>query len=133
MEPNGIICDDGKRLDGATLIPWKCGKPLVWDTTCPDTLAPSCMNLAIREAGAVAGEAERRKRLKYSNLISCYHFVPIATETLGVFGLEAWSFLKELGYHFRDTTVDPLSHHFLLQRISAAIQQGNATAILGSP
>ena len=82
------------------------------------------MNLVIREAGAVAGEAERRKRSKYSNLISRYHFILIAIETR--------SFLKELGYHLRDTTLDPFSHHFLLQRISVAIQWGNATAILSS-
>ena len=49
------------------------------------------MNLAIREAGAVAGEAE----LKYSNLISHYHFVSIANKTSGVFDSEAQSFLKE--------------------------------------
>ena len=91
------------------------------------------MNLAIREAGTGAGEAERRERLKYSNSISRYHLVPIAIKTLGVFGLEAQSFLKELGYCLRDITLDPLFHHFLFQRISVvAIQQGNATAILGS-
>ena len=46
-----------------------------------------------------------------------------------MFGLEARLFLKELGYRLRDTTLDL---HFLLQRISVAIQRGNATAILSS-
>ena len=41
LEPVGICRADGKRPDGATVIPWKSGKVLIWDVTCPDTLAPS--------------------------------------------------------------------------------------------
>ena len=41
LEPPGILRSDGQRPDGATLIPWSQGRALVWDVTCPDTLAPS--------------------------------------------------------------------------------------------
>lgn len=41
---------------------------LVWDVTCPDTLSPSYSNMASREAGTVAEEAERRKKAKYVHL-----------------------------------------------------------------
>ena len=58
LEPNGFYRSDGKRPDGATMVPWSGGKVLVWDATCPDTLAPSYSSLATREAGAVAEEAE---------------------------------------------------------------------------
>ena len=57
---------------------------LVWDATCPDTLAHSYQQISVREAGSVAAEAERRKRLKYANLNFSYFFVPVAVETLGV-------------------------------------------------
>ena len=50
-----------------------------------------------REAGAVADEAERKKKQKYSSLMTSHHFVPIAIETSGVFGSEAITFFKELG------------------------------------
>jgi len=43
----------------------------------------------MREAGAVADEAEQRKKQKYSSLATSHHFVPIAIETSGVFGSEA--------------------------------------------
>lgn len=33
-EPEGCNRSDGKKPDGLTLIPWKYGKPLVWDFTC---------------------------------------------------------------------------------------------------
>ena len=60
LEPSGTSCANRKRPDGATVLPWKCGRALVWDATCPDTYAPSHLALAAREAGAVAIEAEQR-------------------------------------------------------------------------
>ena len=59
--------------------------------------APSYSTLAVREAGAVADEAERKKKVKYAHLENSHHFVPVAVETLGVFGSEARSFFKDLG------------------------------------
>ena len=44
-----------------SLVSWKGGKILVWDVTCPDTLASSYVSLAVREPGAVAAEAEYTK------------------------------------------------------------------------
>ena len=40
-EPLGLSREDGKRADGATLIPWAQGTPLAWDVTVPDAFAPS--------------------------------------------------------------------------------------------
>ena len=50
------------------MIPWKNGKPLVWDATCPDTLALSYRSQANSSAGAVADLAEGTKADKYSSL-----------------------------------------------------------------
>ena len=41
LEPSGLYRCDGKRPDGASIVPWKSGKALVWDFTCTDTLALS--------------------------------------------------------------------------------------------
>ena len=70
-------------------MPWRRGKALVWDATCPDTLAPSHIHLAVREAGAVVEEAEKKKQSKYSQLSVSHHFVPIAVESMGTLGPEA--------------------------------------------
>ena len=40
-EPIGLLRHDGKRPDGATLVPWTRGRPLAWDVTVPDTFAAS--------------------------------------------------------------------------------------------
>ena len=58
LETNGLYRSDGKRLDEASIVPWKGGKILVWDATCPDTMAPSHSSPASREAGSMAQEAE---------------------------------------------------------------------------
>ena len=89
------------------MIPRSGGKVLVWDVTCPDTLAPSYSSLATREAGAVAKEAERRKKAKYSHLERSHCFIPVAVETLGVFSLEAHYLVKGLGRRIAHATLEP--------------------------
>ena len=61
----------------------------MWDATCPNTLTPSHLMLATSEAGAVADRAEDSKRVKYADVLATYHFVPVAVETSGVYGLAA--------------------------------------------
>ena len=132
LEPAGLYRSDGKRPDGASVVPWKRGRMLVWDATCVDTLAPSHRVLASSEAGAVADDAENRKKLKYSHLDPTHYFIPVAVETLGALGRDARSFLREVGHRVAESTGDPLAHEFLIQRVAVAVQRGNAASILGS-
>ena len=132
LEPVGLYRSDGKRPDGASVVPWKGGKILIWDATCLDTFASSYEPRATREAGAVAAEAEHRKRQKYANLDGNHFFVPVAVETLGVIGPESESFLRDLAHKVMEATGEPSSHQYLLQRLSVAIQRGNSAAIQGT-
>ena len=75
-----FIISDGKRPDGVTIMPWKCGRVLMWDVTCPDTYAPSHVGLASREAGLVAAKAEQIKNRKYVELLVSHHFSPSQVE-----------------------------------------------------
>ena len=81
--------------------------------------------------GAVATEAEARKRSKYSSLVATYYFVPVAVETLGALGEEAAEFISDLGRPIAVTTSEPRSVTFLFQRLSVAIQRGNAVSLTG--
>ena len=134
LEPTRVCRSDGKRPDGSTVMPWRCGRALAWDVTCPDTYAPSHLRLATSEAGAIAEQAEVRKRAKYADLQASHHFVPVAIETSGVFGQEALSFIRELGHRLRDSvkTGEPQSHFYLLQRVAVAVQRGNTAAVMGT-
>ena len=104
----------------------------MWDATCVDTLAPSYRSLAASGSGAVADDAEHRKKARYAHLEATHLFTPVAIETLGAFGQEARSFLRELAYRMSLSTGEPQSHQFLIQRVAVAVQWGNAASILGS-
>lgn len=131
-EPVGCSREDGKRPDGITLIPWSRGKSLVWDYTCVDSFAPSHLPSTSREAGAAAAAAEVKKSRKYSFLLDRYLFVPVAMETTGVWGKDAIGFVKEIGRRLADASGERRSTAFLIQRLSLAVQQGNAAAVMGT-
>lgn len=98
LEPPRLLRGDGKRPDGATVDPWSGGRYLVWDFTCPDTVAPSHLTQSAREAGSAAAGAENRKVSKYRSIMASgdYVFTPVAIETFGAWGPAANS-LPEAG------------------------------------
>ena len=110
LEPTGLYCTDGKRPDGATLVPWKGCRVLVWDVTYADTLTPFHRQLASREAVEVEASAKQRKKNKYAHLEVTHHSVPIAIETLGVVGEEGSVFFKDLGRRISIVTQEKSSH-----------------------
>ena len=132
LEPAGIYRSDGKRPDGITVVPWERGKLLVWDATCSDTFAPSYSSNAASEVGAVAAMAEERKKAKYEHLDASHSFVPVAVETAGVFGPLTHAFLKDLGRRIALVTGEEKSYSYLVQRVSVAIQRGNAASVVGT-
>ena len=58
--------------------------------------------------------------------------VPIAVETLGSWGPEGLHFIKSIGKKIQDITGEKRATFYLFQRISVAIQRGNAASILGT-
>ena len=132
LEPLGLVGAEGRRPDGVTLFPWKVGKCVCWDFTCPDTLAPSYVDIAATAAGSVAALAEERKINKYSHLSPSYFFTPLSIETMGAVGPKSRHFLKELGTRIVNRTGDPHSYNYLMQCLSVAIQKSNMVSVLGS-
>lgn len=132
LEPNGLIRDDGKRPDGMTLVPWKMGRPLVWDATCVDTMAPSHLPFTSLQAGAAAVKAENLKRHKYALLDRAYMFVPFGVETMGSWGPAALGLFKDLAKRLVEASGDQNAGFYLAQKISIAIQRGNAASVLGT-
>lgn len=61
LEPVGLVRDDGKRVDGMSLIPRSRGKTLIWDSTCADNFGPSNIKFSVREAGRAAENTAKRK------------------------------------------------------------------------
>jgi hypothetical protein len=133
LEPNGLSRDDGKRPDGMTLVPWIKGQPLVWDVTVVDTLADSYVLKSSEVSGFAAEMACKRKHSKYSSIISSnYVFKGLAFETLGPWCKEAIDFINVIGNRLIAESGDSKSKKFLFERISLAIQRGNAASIRGT-
>lgn len=80
------------------------GHPLLWDATCPDTLAPSRIAQATLETGAATIVAESRIKLKYLDLTVSHHCVPSANETTGSSFPKAISFFYKLEISIRGIT-----------------------------
>ena len=97
-----------------------------------DTLCPSYILQTSANPGAAAKQAEHSKELKYKFLENRFIFVPVAIETLGVYSKKAERFISDLGERLRLATNDIRSLSFLKQRISIAIQRGNAASIIGT-
>ena len=131
LEPSNLCRSDGKRPDGLTNLCWKQGKPLIWDFTVADTLCDTYVKKSAKQAGSAAETREELKTKKYKDLTN-YHFVPIAAETYGAWGPQGLRLLKEIGSKICDVTNEKCSTFYLLQRLSIAIQRGNAACILGS-
>jgi len=125
LEPTSLSRSDGKRPDGLTIMPWKHGRCMVWDVTCPDTLAPIHLNRAVTGPSAVASFAEVNTRLKYDETRRTHVFIPIAVESMGAVGEDGFlgeleGFLRELGARIMYVSKEPRSFEFLMQRVSVA-------------
>ena len=103
---------------------------MVWDVTVIH--ASSHLNHAVTGPGAVASVSESNKRTKYEEISRAFHFIPIAVETLGALGSDAAAFFKDLGARIKTVTQERRAFDFLMQRVSVAIQRGNAACILGT-
>ena len=129
-EPAHLDRDNGKRVDGLTVMPFSMGKCAIWDFTCPDTFARSYRNQVLSNPGGSAKEAERKKSNKYQKFSPEFLFMPVAVETSGVFGETALKFTKEIYNRVRRATGEVRSTHFLRQRIAVEVPRGNARSIM---
>ena len=84
----------------------------------------------ITNQNGVAELAQTRKVNKYAPLTERFHFLPLASETLGGWATEAVIFLDILGKRLISETNEPRAKNFLYQRLSVAIQRGNSKAVL---
>ena len=134
LEPRGLYLTDGKRPDCVTMIPWEMDKQLVWDVTAVDALAPSRLNQGcLCNPGTTATEAEARKIEKYRELIdNGYIFQPVALEVQGSLGESSEIIITRLCKMLCRSHGDQRVGSFLNQRISMALQIGNAACVLGT-
>ena len=96
----------------------------------PDSLAASYWPKAISEPGAVAAMAESKKATKYPHLSISHIFTLVVVESSGAFGPRSLSFIHALGCKIRQYSGNELATSYSLQRISVAVQRGNALLVM---
>jgi hypothetical protein len=105
---------------------------LVWDATCVHRLAPTYINTGMSKGAVVAELAETRKTTKYAGMTEQFDFQPVAVESLGGLGRHSLNFIKQLGSRIAEATGESEATQQLRQRLSIAVQIGNAACILES-
>ena len=85
-----------------------------------------------KSPSAAADIREDQKVLKYKNLSGDYFFTPIGIETFGSWGTRGHKLIKDIGKKLKESSGENRSTFFLTQRISMAIQRGNASCILNT-
>ena len=127
-EPINLMRDNNKRPDGTTLLPWARGKPMAWDVTVPDTYAESHIVNTATKPGATAQKTAQNKIDKYSKIASTHIFYPSAIETASTWHEMAIKLTQEIGSRITTITEDTRETTFLFQRLSMALQRGNAVS-----
>src|SRR6218665_265726 len=99
-EPSGLLRIDGKRPDGATLIPWSAGRYMAWDTTVVHTCAASYLSQTAISARSAAEQAAIRKTAKYA-LLPAMCLSPLPSKLLGLQMLRVQSFSQswDVAFH----------------------------------
>lgn len=114
-----------------TVAPWRNGQRLVWDVTCGDTLTPSHLNASSKVAGSVAENACKAKHKRYTQIeASNFLVVGLPFETMGPWCKESKSIIDKIGNLLIKESGDIRARKFLYNRISLAIQPGNASSVL---
>jgi len=101
---------------------------MAWDVTVPDTYAESHIGNTATKPGAAAQKTARNKIDKYSKLASTHIFYTIAIDTAGTWHEMATELTQETGRRITTITEDTRETTFLFQRLSMALQRGNAVS-----
>lgn len=96
-------------------------------------MAASYLHATSKVVGSAAELACNRKHRHYTKLkVSGFLLAGLAFETLGPWCKETKSFVDTVGKMLIEETGEIRAKQFLYNRLSLAIQQGNAASILGT-
>ena len=94
----------------------------------PDTYAEFHIGSTATKPGTAAKKTAQNKIDKYYKLDSTHIFYPFAIETAGTWHEMAIQLTQEIGRRITTITEDTRETTFLFQRLSMALQRGNAVS-----
>ena len=89
-----------------------CGRCLLWDATCPDTLARHPTAPAVRSSRPALQQHWQNQRncQKYATLSIAHEFIPVTIETLDLWRSLGLAFVNEVGRRISAVSGDPKVH-----------------------
>ena len=130
LEPSGLFRADGKRPDGVSMV---------HRGSISFGMQPAWTHFALQTSSTLPRfqvvQPQVPRKPKFEIICPLRPCVPVSTHCSGdlrYLGPGFTTFLKELERRLRRATGEPKSYSFLLQRLSVAIQIGNAASIMGS-
>ena len=103
-------------------------KTHAWDVTVPDTYVESHIGSTAAKPGGAANKTAQNKTVNYAKLASTHIFYPFAVETAGTWHHMAIELTQKIGRRITAITEDTRETTFLFQRLSIALQRGNAVS-----
>jgi len=101
---------------------------MAWDVTVPDTYAESHTGSTATKPEAAAQKTAQNKIDKYSKLASTHIFYQFAIEIAGTWHEMAKELTQETGRRITTVIEDTRETTLLSQRLSMALQRGNAVS-----
>ena len=112
------------------LVPVQCKS--CWRFNNNNTYAESHLQDTACRPGAAADKAAANKSSKYCDLAGTHLFFPVVIETAGTWNQMAVELVQEIGRRITLVTEDSRETVFLFQRLSIALQRGNAVSFLST-
>ena len=134
-EVPALVPASSSRPADIYLPTWKRGQPAALDVTVISTLQSLTLSGAASTPGHALSVAAERKRTAHAT--ACHSvgitFIPLVVESLGGWGPEAISTLKDIGrlQGQRLGTPPSLATRHLFQRLAIRLWRGNATLWIG--
>jgi len=123
-----------KRPDGATQITWTSGRLLLWDFTCPDTLAPShkqkssFLVFGIQDLGG-GGRCRSTNDHKILRIVT-NTLLSIGSGRYTCGGAGAEKLLKELGRRMAEVTQEEILEELQLEELGRRMAEVTQEALL---
>jgi len=130
-EPHSLCGRNDKRPVGTTQIPWRRGRCLAWDATCPNTYAQSYVLANRRKAGSAATEAELKKLHKYQDISTSVDCIPVAIESSGVWGQHAMELVSEIGRRLSEVSHEHRQHRSCVSGLQWLFNAAMPPVLLG--
>ena len=122
-EPVSLSRIDSKRPDGATLVPWACGKPMALGCNSARHIRTVSRQRHFHSSRNSCRQRSRRQEGKYTDIANTHMFISVAIETGWPWNVEAIELIQEIWRRITLINGESRETEYLFQRISFPVKR----------